>query len=534
MSAIFSSNPIVIKKANTTIGIIEMDFDYEEKSFILVIEDISKNVLYKGQPDSETFISIDVSAISITLTYQDADNGEVLRTKTINLVSKFDVSQEEVQIKNKVISDGNIYTEIMNAVKEDMDDPQGTPKEVEHHTLMLNKATMSDKARAYVENKIKQIISRWSGLSESTINEYTNKIYANFYGMGILQELDDNDDVGEILVNGFIYPYFHCDVYYYLKGEKIKYDKTFESLDDLLNVYSRAIAFSKKELNNVENALIEATRANRDRVNIIIPDAAESYVLNIRKFGNFVPNLNSMKEYGTVDSFIDRLMNVFVKGKANIGIGGEMGTGKTTFINYLLTYTQPLERKVVIASASETDVERVLKGHDVVILNVDETKGFTFSKLIRASLRTTASRVIIPESRGDEFKQVYEANLKTKGNMFTAHALADYEFLDMCVDMYNGDNSNFDMDNIKNKIAKSVDIIIIMRKVGNNIRIKSISEVVFDEKKNFKEMNLLYYWESDPEDVTKGQYKATGNKITPNFKTRLNEYGVPMSDMIDL
>ena len=69
-----------------------------------------------------------------------------------------------------------------------------------------------------------------------------------------------------------------------------------------------------------------------------------------------------MKKFGTVDDYIDKLMNVVVKGKANIGIGGEMGTGKTSFINYLLTYTEPLERKVVIASVSETDVERVLKG----------------------------------------------------------------------------------------------------------------------------------------------------------------------------
>ena len=38
-----------------------------------------------------------------------------------------------------------------------------------------------------------------------------------------------------------------------------------------------------------------------------------------------------------------------------------MGTGKTTLINFLLTYTKPITRKVVIASVSETDIERVLR-----------------------------------------------------------------------------------------------------------------------------------------------------------------------------
>ena len=169
----------------------------------------------------------------------------------------------------------------------------------------------------------------------------------------------------------------------------------------------------------------------------------------------------------------------------------------------------------------------------MVSINVNEIKGFTFDKLLRTSLRTTADRVIIPESRGEEFRQVYEANLKTKGNMFTAHALDDYSFLDMCVDMYaNGRSMN--VDSLRNKICKALDIVIVMRKVGNGIRIKSISEVVVDDKQHFERMNLLYYWESDPEDSTKGEYRRTENRLTDAIKTRMNEYGVPMSSMKDL
>lgn len=418
-------------------------------------------------------------------------------------------------------------------MKEEMDNPKGSAKEVEHHTYMLNQTTMKEDARIYVTNKIRQIVSRYEGLSEEEIEKYTKNIYSDFYGMGILQEIDDDPEVGEIMVNGFVYPQFRCDIYFIKKGKKIPYDKTFKDLDELLNVFSRSIAFSGKELNNLENAIIEATRSNRDRVNILIPDASESYVMNIRKFNNFVPNLDMMYEYGTVDSFIDELMRVIVKGKANIGIGGPMGTGKTTFINFLLSYTPPIERKVVIASVAETDVERVLKGHDVVILNVDETKKFTFDRHLRASLRTTAERIIIPESRGEEFRQVYEANLKTKGNMFTGHALDDYAFLDMCVDMY-ANGESMDVVGLRNKICKALDIVIIMRKVGDGIRIKSISEIVTDDKQNFERMNLLYYWHSDPEDNTKGEYRRTDNRLTESIKTRLNEYGVPMSAMTNL
>ena len=170
-------------------------------------------------------------------------------------------------------------------------------------------------------------------------------------------------------------------------------------LKELENVFRKVVEFSKKELNSTDNAEIEAVRPNRDRVQIIIPDASENWSLNIRKFNNFVPNMEMMRKSGTIDDYNDRLFSVLVRGLANIGIGGFMGTGKTTLINFLLTYTDPITRKVVIASVNETDIDRVLKGHDVIVLNVDEEKGFSFENHLKASLRSTADRIVVPESR---------------------------------------------------------------------------------------------------------------------------------------
>ncbi|MFF2531485.1 ATPase, T2SS/T4P/T4SS family [Brevibacillus sp. NPDC058079] len=527
----FSSNPIVVKHKNKNVGVIELDLDHTAKEFVLEISDEKNELLFKGEVDEQTFLSVDSSSGSITLLYVDPNDKSVIFRRRVDLMRAFNLSDSEKEKSIKSLSEEALYEKISTLVKELMDNPKGSPKETQYHTLMMNKATMDKDARSYVENKIRHIVAQNADLSDSQVEGFTHRIYANFYGMGILQEIDDDPEVGEIMVNGYTYPSFRCDIYYVKNGEKIMYEKTFKNFGDMYNVFSRSIAFSKKELNNVENAIIEATRANRDRVNIIIPDASESYVMNIRKFGNFVPDLENMKKFGTIDEYLDRLFMVLVKGKANIGIGGEMGTGKTTLINYLLTYTKPDERKVVIASVSETDVDRVLKGHDVVMLNVDDEKNFTFPRHIRASLRTTASRIIVPETRGNEFKQVYEANGKTAGNMFTAHALDDYAFLDMCVDMYVGDGSGFDLDHLKNKLAKTIPIIVIMRKVGTRIRIDSVSEVVLDDNRNFDKMNVLYYWHQDPEDATKGEYRRTDNRISNRLKALLNKYGVPMTQM---
>lgn len=519
----FTSNPIVFKNNNIPYKIIPLAIDVEEEEFKIEVYNLAGVQLAKATMTADTFLSIEGVFESAIILYRTLDDD--------------DIKEERVDFdKDKVILDleteQSLLEQLMKKVKDEMDFPEGTQAEVQKHTEMLKRTTMDNNARMYVSSKIRNIISSSGAVRPEEVETYVYKIYSDLYGMGIIQELDDDIEVGEIMVNGAVFPKFKCDIYYIKHGKKHKFNKDFKSLDEMKQVFARSVEFNKKELNSVENAVVEATRANRDRVNILIPEASDNYILNIRKFANFVPDLNMMKRSGTVDSHVDDLMEVLVKGKANIGIGGEMGTGKTTFINFLLTYTAPIERKVVIASVSETDVDRVLKGHDVVVMNVNEDKGFTFDKLIKASLRTTASRVVIPESRGGEFKQVYEANLKTKGNMFTAHALDDESFLDMCTDMYlsSAESANESSEYIKTKLAKSIDIIIIMRKVGEKIRIKSISEVTLDENRQYAGMNVLYQWCFDPERPLDGYYEKAGT-ISDALRKRLNENGVSMTRM---
>lgn len=424
-----------------------------------------------------------------------------------------------------------LFERITAYVATRMDNPAGmTEVESAHHTAMLSLSTSDENAKKYIMAKITQTLLLHPEVDESSVAEMAYLIYGNLYGMGVLQELDDDPEMGEIMVNAFEYPKFHCDIYYIKNGVKYFYDKTFKSLDELKKVFNRTIQFDNREINSNENAQIEASRPNRDRVTIVVPDASDNWIMNIRKFTNFIPSLSMMKQSGTVDGFINMLNELLVEGRANIGIGGAMGTGKTTYINYLLSYTPKIQRKVIIASVSETDIDRVLKGHDIVIFNVDDRKNFTFKELLRTSLRTTADRVIIPESRGGEFKELYEANLKTKGNMFTAHALDDESFMDMCCDMYLSSddvNGGETTEQLRNKIAKALDFVIINRRVGSTIRSKSFSEVLQDEKGNYAGMNPIYTWVVDPYKPSEGRYELTGNKLSKKFLDRLVEQGIP-------
>ncbi|MFJ8528566.1 ATPase, T2SS/T4P/T4SS family [Bacillus sp. NPDC094106] len=520
--------PVVIYDKEETFKIIELKHSVGNHFRYLEVQDMYQNSITRFDLYETSLLSLDRRYGTVKFIYKDKKDSfmdEEMVDLYVSDVQNNSLPEEEV-----------LYQTLKQKIQREMDSPDGTTKELEKHTELLKQATIDENARKYIMSKIRKSLISSEMIAEEDVNGISYRLFAELYGMGVLQELDDDPDMGEIMVNATKLPTFKSRIYFIKKGIKYEYHKEFETLEDLMNVFNRVIEFNKKTLNSVENAMVEATRPNKDRVNISIPEATENYVMNIRKFTNFIPNLNMMKKSGTVDDFIDRLMDVLVRGKANIGIGGPMGTGKTTFINYLLTYTKPIELKAVIASVSETDVERVLKGHHVVIYNVDDEKGFTFERAMRHALRSTADRIIIPESRGSEFRQVYEANLKTKGNLFTAHALDDYAFLDMCVDMYmsSPEVGNESTIQIRNKLCQAMDIIVIMRKVGNKIRIKSVSEILTNEKNEFIGMNCLYKWTFNPENPLKGQYIRTENRMSDKLKSRLNEFEIPMSEMEDL
>lgn len=453
--------------------------------------------------------------------------GELIHQVKVNLI-EYLVSEEEI------FANLDTYEQLKTIVRKEIESLSGTEEEKNHQAELILQCTINEKARAAMMARIKHIAIRAGFIPLQEIDSYSYRIYSELWGMGVLQELDDDNEVGEILVNATVHPEFSCSIYYYKKGIKHLYNKTIENLQELERIFTNSVAFEGKSPNAVDRAIIEATRPNKDRVTILQPSASENYSLNIRKFANFVPSKDSMMQSGTINEEIEVLLRTLVEGYANIGIGGPMNTGKTTMISYLLTYTKPIERKVVIAQVSETDIDRTLKGHDIILSRVDEDYGFTFEKHMRVGLRTTAERIIVPESRGSEFLSVVEACTKTKGNMFTGHAMDDKGFYQACIDMYlsNPMSANENSENVKNKLTAAIDIIIIMRQVGGKIRIKSISEVVATDDQKLQEIRPLYVWQHDPEDpqsVERGKYVKTSNRMSDKLKERLNEKGVPLS-----
>lgn len=512
----YNPNPIVFKINNKIIELLELKIDYRKKPFIIeIISTDDDSIVYsKSIVKSNNIISLNVSPGKYKVNYYDLNNSFLF----------FDILD--------INETDNLYKKALNVVLKEIDNV-GKESNKTYHLNMIRSCNYDDKARAYIENRISNILKAYFSLNQEILVKISKRIFGDIYGLGILQELDDDKSIAEIMVNVLKGNKLSTKIYYIKDSKKYEYNKEFKSIEEVLTVFGRVISGTNKELNSGEFSSIEVSRPNKDRVSITIPNFSENYSLNIRRFENFIPNKESMIKSGTINEYIDEYIDVFIEGEFNIGIGGKMGTGKSTMINYMLSKTDPMERKVVISSVNETDIKRTLLNHDVLIYNVDEQNGFTFTEAFTKSLRSTSNRIVVPEARSKEFREVYKACIQTSGNLFTAHATNPDDFLNACVDMYNYDGTYKDVKSLRSKIAKGIDIIFIMQVTDNRIRIKSICEVIICDE-NYIELNELVKWVFDKNNPTNGKYIRTGNKISDLGKQRLNENGVPMYKLINL
>ena len=526
---------IILKDKMNVVGFVDFDHDFE-------FEGLKIKVIPENAKDNESHVEISSAGKIRSYNIDDGDFKIVYYDKETNPngLEKYAKHVQRVEIKKYIIQgedvlqNQSVKQKIYSLVKDNLDNFGTNQAEKEMHLKILRTVTSDPQSRKYLLNKIEEIILNSQIIKKEHIEGVSQEIYSKFYGMDIIQELDDDPEVGEIMVNAWTYPKFRCDIYYIKNQVKHFHEETFETFDDMMRVFKRSVEFAGAEINEVDSPQIEAERANRDRVTITVPLASENYSMNIRKFSNFAPTSEEMKKAGTVTDEMEPLIQAIVRGKANIGIGGAMGTGKTSLIQYLLSLTHKIERKTVIASVSEMDIERVLKGHDIVILKINEERNLTFAKQISTALRTSAGRIIIPESRSDEMKSIYEASLKIKGNMYTSHASSAREFLTSSTNSYLASEKNvqYTFKEAIDKIADNLHVIFIMRTVGASIRIDSISEVVVEDGV-YKDINDLVVWEYSEENPLEGRY-VMKNKMTSRLKHILNKNGIPMSSLNNL
>ena len=248
------------------------------------------------------------------------------------------------------------------------------------------------------------------------------EIFHGIRGLDILEELLADDEVTEIMINGY------RTVFYEKRGELFLWEKQFASEERLLDVIQKMAAGANRVVN--ESSPIADTRLpDGSRVNIVLPPVAlDGPAVTIRKFST----MERLVEMGALSEEARVYLEKAVRERRNLFISGGTGSGKTTFLNALSAYIPETERVITIEDAAELQIRTVpnLIRMEVRNASTEGCSAVSVRDLIKAALRMRPSRIIVGEVRGAEALDMLQAmNTGHEGSLSTGHANSAQDML---------------------------------------------------------------------------------------------------------
>ena len=312
-------------------------------------------------------------------------------------------------------------------------------------------------------------------------------IYNSIKKLDILTELLDDKSIKEIMINSY------NEIFIDKNGKYIKWEKTFENIDQLENIIQQIVSKINRIV-NVSNPIVDARLEDGSRVHIVLPPIAlKGPCVTIRKFPERF-NMKKLIEYESLDKNTADFLGLLVKSGYNIFISGGTGSGKTTFLNALSEFIPEDDRVITIEDSAELNISNVknLVSLETRDKNVEGEGEINISMLIKASLRMNPDRIIVGEVRGKEaFDMLQAMNTGHDGSISTGHANSGYDMLSRLETMVLM-AENLPLKAIRQQIASSIDIIIHLTKLKTKKRIvQEIIELEGLEDENYK-INTLF------------------------------------------
>ncbi len=378
--------------------------------------------------------------------------------------------------------------------------------------------TGEDELYEIIDAAIKECSAKYM-ISACSKAVYRRKIFNDIKRLDILQELIEDDEITEIMVNGW------DSVFIEREGRISRWEKHFDSPGRLTDIVQRIAAASNKIVN--EAVPISDTRlADGSRVNIVMnPVAINGPVVTIRKFYDTPLSMERMIEIGSINREAADFLQKLVAAKYNIFISGGTGSGKTTFLNALSNFIPSDERVITI----EDSAELKLIGIDNLVrlearsANIEGRNEITIRELIRSALRMRPDRIVVGEVRGSEAVDMLQAmNTGHAGSLSTGHANGPEDML-LRLETMVLMGMDMPVTAVRGQIASAIDIIVHLGRLRDKTRrVLSISEITGMENGSVR-LNCLYeFREEGVNEKNKiiGELKPSGNVFRGSDKLR--------------
>ena len=147
------------------------------------------------------------------------------------------------------------------------------------------------------------------------------QVFNSLRKLDVLQELLDDEQISEIMVNGYDRIFVERD------GRVMRTDKKFESRERYEDIVQQIVAKANRMVNRTM-PIVDARLEDGSRVNIVLyPIALNGPIVTIRKFPKEAMSMGDLMARGALNREIEEFLKKLMIARYNIFISGGTGSG---------------------------------------------------------------------------------------------------------------------------------------------------------------------------------------------------------------
>ncbi|MDY6769409.1 MAG: type II/IV secretion system ATPase subunit [Candidatus Nanohaloarchaea archaeon] len=257
-------------------------------------------------------------------------------------------------------------------------------------------------------------------LSESAENKLMYYVYRNFGGLNEIEPLMHDPYIEDIGCSGTGIPIYII----HTKFGSIRTNLKFDDEDNLRNLIVKLAERANKYV-SYSDPLLDGTLPDGSRVNASLTQdvTTKGPTFSIRKFQEVPFSAVDLLDLGTVSKEVMAYMWLCLEYQKSALVIGGTATGKTTFLNSVVSFIPP-EMKIV----SIEDTRELQLPHENWIPSVtrsaagEEQDDITMYELLRESFRQNPDYVVVGEVRGKEASVLFQGMASGHPSLSTMHA----------------------------------------------------------------------------------------------------------------
>jgi flagellar protein FlaI len=282
-------------------------------------------------------------------------------------------------------------------------------------TELLDISLMNELKNRFYSYGLKFIKEEIPSLPNETQDFLLGLLIQEMLGLGKIEMLLADGELEEVVINNSTDPVWA----YHKKYGWLKTNIRLESESEILNFATSAGRKVGRQITTLD-PLMDAHLPTGDRINAtLFPISSKGNTLTIRKFRRKPWTIPDLIENKTMSIDITALVWLVIQYEMNMIVSGGTASGKTTFLNVLMSFIQPNHRIISIEETREIQLPKFLHWIPLTTreANPEGRGAVEMLDLLVNSLRMRPDRIIVGEiRRAREAEVLFEA-------MHTGHSV---------------------------------------------------------------------------------------------------------------